>query len=158
MRAGGAGAGAGSLNFAALVFSYYFIINYSRGFVVARFLVFLFPVRPFDIARSRRGEISAGAPCAPKKRKERKMPPMKTWGILLWTFLAKNNKNESKCAFAFPRAVCVRFLGCPTIPPCTQTRIYIYNLSRSPHLKYINISSYKCVSVYTHAHGDPSLK
>ena len=35
-------------------FSYYFIINYSWGNVVAGFLVFLFPVRPFGIARSRR--------------------------------------------------------------------------------------------------------
>jgi hypothetical protein len=54
-------------------------------------LAFSFPVRPFGIARSRRGQISAGAPCAPKKQKGRKMPPMKLLGNVLWTFLAEEN-------------------------------------------------------------------
>ena len=65
MRAGSAGVGAWNPNFAALVFSYYFIKNYSRGFVVARFLFFLFPVffiwcRPIPSG----GNFSGRALCA----------------------------------------------------------------------------------------------
>ena len=37
--------------------------------------------------------------------------------ILLWTFLAKRIKNEIKGLSARGGAVCVRFLGCPTIAP-----------------------------------------
>ena len=89
VRARHVGVGACILNFAAPVFSYYFVINYSWGNVGWRFLVFLFPVWSFGIPPEATGKISAGAPCAPKKEKGRKTPPMKFLGTCVWTFLAQ---------------------------------------------------------------------
>ena len=92
-------------------FSYYFMINYSWGFVVTRFFVFLFPARPFGIARSRRGQISAGAPCAPKKEKDRKMLPMEFLRSVLWTFLAKGITNAFRHASPISKGRARALLG-----------------------------------------------
>ena len=72
VRARHVGVGACILNFAAPVFSYYFVINYSWGNVGWRFLVFLFPVWSFGISPQATGtNFSGRALCAEK----RKRPP-----------------------------------------------------------------------------------